>query len=390
MMLFTKAHIGFDTENRFKMKFVSDKKTLLSLILPAASAASNKSTLPALEGLLFTLKDEVLTVCGYDLEKGVRTTGTVVSIENGAVIINAQKITSIIRNFPDCDICIESDDRNMVRISGGMSDFTIHGVTAEAFPNLPQLGGENHFLISRPLMKDIINSTVFAVAQSEARPILTGELFMIENRTLTCVALDNFRLAMREEKNCIFENDNRFSFVVPGKALTDLAKLLDDSEDPLRVEFTAKYIIFKLDDVVFFSRLLEGEYLDYKRALPTQNRIFATIDRADFIESAERASLLVDEKLRTPLKCRFEDNSLNISCNTQYGKVNDNIRIKKEGDDIEIGFNNRYLLDALRACKDDKIIASMSTPLMSMIIEPAEKDPDSNYIYLVLPCKLKD
>ena len=114
-----------------------------------------------------------------------------------------------------------------------------------------------------------MNNTVFAVAQSEARPILTGELFMIENRTLTVVALDNFRLAMREEKNCIFDNDNRFSFVVPGKALSDLAKLLDDSEEPLRVEFTAKYIIFKLDDTVFFSRLLEGEYLDYKRALPT-------------------------------------------------------------------------------------------------------------------------
>ncbi len=372
------------------MKFVSDKKTLLSLILPAASAASNKSTLPALEGLLFNLRGDVLTICGYDLEKGVRTMGNVVAMQEGSVIINAQKITSIVRNFPNCDICIESDDKNMVRISGGMSDFTIHGVTAEAFPNLPELGGDNAFHISRPLMKDIINSTVFAVAQSEARPILTGELFMIENRTLTVVALDNFRLAMREEKNCVFDNDNRFSFVVPGKALSDLAKLLDDSEEPLRVEFTAKYIIFKLDDTVFFSRLLEGEYLDYKRALPTQNRIFATIDRSAFIESAERASLLVDEKLRTPLRCKFEDNSLNISCNTQYGSVNDNLKIEKEGDDIEIGFNNRYLLDALRACKDEKIVASMSTPLMSMIIEPAEKDPDSSYTYLVLPCKLKD
>ncbi len=372
------------------MKFVCDKKTLLSLILPAASASSNKSTLPALEGLLFKLQGETLTICGYDLEKGVRTMGTVVAMEEGAVIINAQKITSIVRNFPDCDICIASDERNMVHITGGMSDFTIHGVTAEAFPNLPVLGGDNAFHISRPLMKDIINSTVFAVAQSEARPILTGELFMIENHTLTVVALDNFRLAMREEKNCVFDNDNTFSFVVPGKALMDLAKLLDDSEDPLRVEFTAKYIIFKLNDTVFFSRLLEGEYLDYKRALPTSNKIFATIDRSDFIESAERASLLVDEKLRTPLRCRFEDGRLNISCSTQYGTVNDNIRIEKEGDDIEIGFNNRYLLDALRACKDEKIVASMSTPLMSMIIEPAEKDENSNYTYLVLPCKLKD
>ncbi len=372
------------------MKFVSDKKTLLSMILPAASASSNKSTLPALEGLLFKLSGDTLTVCGYDLERGVRTIGTVVPMEEGAIIINAQKITSIIRNFPDCEICIETDERNMVRISGGMSDFSIHGVIPEAFPNLPSLNGENGFNISRSLMKDIITSTVFAVAQSEARPILTGELFMIENRTLTVVALDNFRLAMREEKNCVFNNDNRFSFIVPGKALSDLAKLLDDSDEPLTVEFTAKYIIFKIDDTVFFSRLLEGEYLDYRRALPTQNKIFATVDRAELIESVERASLLVDEKLRTPLRCKFEDKRLNISCTTQYGTVNDNIRIQKEGDDIEIGFNNRFMLDALRACKDEKLVVSMSTPLMSMIIEPAEKDENSNYTYLVLPVKLKE
>ena len=372
------------------MKFIADKKTLLSLILPAATAASNKSTLPALEGLLFSLKGGDLTVCGYDLEKGVRTSGSVVPGNDGSVIINAQKITSIIKNLPECDICVESDERNMVRISGGMSEFTIHGVTPEAFPNLPSLGGENSFNISRSLMKDIINSTVFAVAQSEARPILTGELFMIENRTLTVVALDNFRLALRIEKNCVFDNDNKFSFVVPGKALSDLARLLDDSEEPLTVEFTAKYIIFKIGEMIFFSRLLEGEYLDYKRALPNNNKIFAAVKRSEFIESAERASLLVDEKLRTPLRCRFEDGNLNISCSTQYGSVNDNLKISKQGDDIEIGFNNRYLLDALRACKDEKLMVSMSTPLMSMIVEPEIKDPNSSYTYLVLPVKLKD
>ena len=372
------------------MKFISDKKNLLSLILPAATASSNKHTLPALEGLLFTLKGDELTVCGYDLERGVRTFGKVIPGVDGSVIINAQKITSIIKSFPDCDICIESDSRNVVNISGGMTNINIHGVTPEAFPSLPSLGGENAFNISRALMKDIINSTVFAVAQNESRPILTGELFMIADRTLTVVALDNYRLALRTEKNCIFNNDNNFSFVVPGKALSDLARIIDPTDEPLTVEFTAKYIIFKLDDTVFFSRLLEGEYLDYKRALPTNNRIFATVDRLDFIECAERASLLVDEKLHTPLRCRFEDNNLNISCATQLGSADDNINIKKTGDDIEIGFNNKYLLEALRACKDEKIKVSMSSPLMSMIIEPEEPDENSGYTYLVLPVKLRD
>ena len=369
------------------MKFTADKKTLLSLIVPAATAASNKSTLPALEGLLFTLNGDELSVCGYDLEKGVRTSGTVMPVSDGAVIVNAQKVVSIVKNLPECEICFESDEKNMVRISGGMSDFTIHGVTAEAFPNLPSLGGENSFNISRALMKEIINSTVFAVAQSEARPILTGELFMINDRTLTVVALDNFRLAIREEKNCVFDNDNSFSFVVPGKALSDLARLLDDSEDPLTVEFTAKYIIFKLDGTVFFSRLLEGEYLDYKRAMPGQNTIFATIDRAAFIESAERASLLVDEKLRTPLRCRFEDGNLNISCNTQYGSVNDNLHIKKTGRDIEIGFNNRFMLDALRSCETEEVLINLNGPVSPALILPPDGD---QFLYLILPVRIRN
>ena len=372
------------------IKFLSDKKTLLNLIQPALSATSSKSTLPALEGLLFRLEDNVLTVCGYDLEKGVRTRGVVIPKEEGAVILNAQKVAAIVKNFPDCDISFEADDKNMVRITGGMSDFTVHGLTAEAFPNMPTLGGDNAFCISQSLMKEIIASTCFAVSQVDARPILTGEFFHIENRSITAVALDNYRLALREEKECIFDNENDFSFVVPGKSLLELSRLLRDSDDMLRVEFTAKYVIFKLDDIVLFSRLLEGEFLDYKRAIPSQSKIFVTLDRRAFEESVSRASLLVDEKLKTPLRCRFEGDILHVTCSTQYGKVNDHLRIEKDGDDLEIGFNNRYLLDALRACKDDTLKISLSTAFMSMVIQPKNPSESGTYLSLVLPVKLKD
>ena len=373
------------------INFTSDKKTLLSLIMPALSATSTKSTLPALEGLLFSLEDNLLTVCGYDLEKGVKTSAPVYPKEDGSVILNAQKISAIIRNFPDCEIAFEADEKNIVRISGGMSDFSIHGLAAEAFPNLPELGGDKSFSISQSLLKDIIATTHFAVAQTDARPILTGELFKIENNNLTVVALDNYRLALREEKNAIFgDNKSSYSFVVPGKTLTELSKLLEESEEMVVVEFTSKYIIFKVNDIIFFSRLLEGEFLDYNRAIPKQSKITVKLNTEDFIESASRASLLVDEKLKTPLKCSFKENILDISCSTQYGRVNDNIKTEKEGEDIEIGFNSRYLLDALRACRDEYIIISMSTPLMSMVISPAKKKEGSSYTYLVLPCRLKD
>ncbi|PKM63417.1 MAG: DNA polymerase III subunit beta [Firmicutes bacterium HGW-Firmicutes-21] len=372
------------------IKFISNRASLLSLIIPALAATSTKSTLPALEGLLFSLEDNLLTVCGYDLEKGVKTSAPVYPKEDGAVILNAQKISAIIRNFPDCEIHFEADEKNVVRISGAMSDFSIHGLAAEAFPNLPELGGDKSFSISQSLLKDIIATTHFAVAQTDARPILTGELFKIDGKNLTVVALDNYRLALREETNAIFGNDSSYSFVVPGKTLIEFSKLLDESEEMVVVEFTSKYIIFKVRDIIFFSRLLEGEFLDYNRAIPNQNKIFVKVNTADFIESASRAALLVDEKLKTPLKCKFSGDILDISCSTQYGKVNDNIKIQKDGDDIEIGFNSRYLLDALRACRDDYINAAMSTPLMSMVITPSKKKDNSKYTYLVLPCRIKE
>lgn len=372
------------------IEFTSDKKTLLSLIQPALSATSNRSTLPALEGLLFRLKDDVLTVCGYDLEKGVRTRGKVNPIAEGAVILNAQKVAAIIRIFPDSEVSFVADDRNMVRLTCGASEFDIHGLTAEAFPNMPELGGENGFRISRGLMKEIIGSTSFSVSQLDTRPILTGEFFHVENHSLTAVALDNYRLALREEKNCVFDNDNSFSFVVPGKSLNEVYRLLDDGDEQMQIEFTAKYVIFKVDDVVLFSRLLEGEFMDYKRAIPAQNKIFVKLSRSAFEDSVNRASLLVDEKLKTPLRCRFTDTQLEINCSTQVGKVNDCLPIEKEGEDLEIGFNNRFLLDALRACRDEELKLSLSSPFMSMMIEAATPAENGKYLYLVLPVKLRD
>ncbi len=371
------------------IKFISDRKTLLSLIQPAMTATSNKSTLPALEGLLFSLEKEgILTVCGYDLEKGVKTYSPVYPKETGSVILNAQKIYAIIKNMPDCEIEISADEKNAVTIKGGASDFTIHGFAAEAFPNLPELSGDRSFSITKGLIREMILSTIFAVAQTDARPILTGELFEIEGSKLTVVALDGARLALREEKNAVFDNKENIRFVVPGKSLSDLCKLITDSDEMMRVEFTRKHIVFRIGEVTFFSRLLEGDYLDYTRALPQQSKIFVEVEKDAFIESVERASLLVDERLKTPLRFRFEDKMLHIYCSTQYGKVNDQVKIKKDGEDLEISFNNRYLLDALRACRDETVLASLTGPLTSMMLTPIGHK-DSSYTYLVLPCRVK-
>lgn len=180
--------------------FTADKKTLVSLIQPTMTAVSSRNTLPALEGLLFTLKGSELSVCGYDLEKGVRTVTQVNGLSDGAVILNAQKVFAIVRNFPDCDITFSSDDKNLVSITGGMSEYSIHGLGSDTFPSLPMLGGDTRFTMTQALLKEIIQSTNFAVAQTDARPILTGQLFRVSGSALTVVALDNYRLALRSEK----------------------------------------------------------------------------------------------------------------------------------------------------------------------------------------------
>lgn len=371
------------------IKFISDKSTLLSVIQPALHASSTKTTLPVLEGLLFKLEGNDLTVCGYDLEKGIRTSTQVYGASDGSVVLNAQKISGIIKNFSDGEIRFECDEKFIVNIIGGMSDFSIHGIDGEAFPALPELTGDRSFSLDSGRLRDIIHSTSHAVAQTDARPILTGEYFEVSGNSLTVVAADNYRLAICEESGMV-SGEAEHKFIVPGKTLGDLVKLIDGDEHPVGIELTRKYIIFNYNGITLFSRILEGEYLDYKKVIPSPGKTFVKINRRDFIECVERASLLVDEKMKTPLRCRFSGGLLNIRCSTQYGKVNDNINIELTGQDIEIGFNNRYLLDALRASKDEFIILTMFSPLMSMTITPVEEKEDSKYLFLVLPMRLKD
>lgn len=371
------------------IKFSADRSSLLSVIFPALYATSNKSTLPALEGLLFKLEGNVLTVCGYDLEKGIQTSTVVTGIEDGAVVLNSSKISGIVKNMPEVELSFEGDDKNLVTVQGGESEFAIHGIDASAFPAMPDLRGENQMKLKAGVLKDMISSTNHAVAASDSRPLLTGELFNLENGDLTLVSTDNFRLALKEVKNCVVSESEKYAFVVPGKALNDLSKLLEDEDEDIYIEFTRKYVIFRGPEVILFSRLLEGEFLDYKKVIPTAGKTEVKINKAAFVEGIERASLLIDEKLRSPLRCNFSGSMLNISCNTQYGRVNDNIPILLTGEDIEIGFNNRYLLDALRACKDDEVLLTMSSPLMSMTITAVKENEKGKYVFLVLPMRLK-
>lgn len=371
------------------MKFVIDKNELLSLVIPAHSAASSKATLPALEGILLSVRGDELTISGYDLEKGVRAVGTVRNSEDGEVIINAQKIAAIVRNMPDDDVVFESDDKSNATITGGNAEFNIHGMSASAFPSMPMLDNESAFAIPRKVLKELIVSTLFSVAQTESRPILTGECFMIDGADITVVALDGVRMAVRKAFGVIANNIESYKAVIPGKALAELVKLLGDSEEPVNIGLTRKNIIFKFDSIVLFTRLLEGDYVDYEGLVPKEPKIFVEVEAVPFLDCLERVSLMVDDKLKPPVRCMIGDDSIEISCSNQFGKAVDCIPVKKKGEDLEIGLDNRFLMDVLRTCKDDSLNIEMTTAFMGIVIKPTQPEKDREYIYVIAPRRLR-
>jgi len=372
------------------MKFLIEKNELLSIIIPAYAASASKATLPALEGLLLSVKDDELTVSGYDLEKGVRAVGVIRNGEDGEIIINAQKFVAIVRSMPDGeDISFVADDKNNAVVKSGFAEFNIHGLPGNMFPTLPLLDNETVFSIPQKKLREMLTSTLFAVAQSESRPIFTGEYFIIDGADITIVALDGVRMAVRLAKGIIKGNDSSYRAVVPGKALNELIKLLNDDEKDVLVSLTRKNIIFKFDSTILFTRLLEGEFLDYENLIPKEPKIFVTVDTIPFLDSIERVSLMVDDKLKPPVRCMIEDSTIEVSCSNQFGKVTDFVPVKKTGDDIEIGLDNRYLIDVLRACKVDTLHMELTTAFMGVVIKPAEAKDDDRFIYVIAPRRLR-
>ena len=359
------------------------------------------------------------------MEKGIKVTlsGDNIQInEGGKIIINAVKISSIIRNLPDGEISIVSDKNFMVTISGSRSEFNIHGLDGEAFPLMPELKGEKNFKISRKILKNMIVSTHFAVAVNNSRPSLNGALFEIKNNQLNIVAIDGNRLALRRSFDGIVSEVEGldFSFIVPGKSLSELLKLIGDEEKAAEIELTRKHVIISFDNIIYFSRLIESEFLDYKRLIKIEPKTTVVINTKSFTESVERASILTDDKQKTLVKLRFKKEEINIENNdnfgmlqvtstTALGKVSDECDIEIYGEDIEIGFNHRFLLEALKAAKEEKILLKLESPTKSSVILPYnvknEEGQDNNkdidisnfmdtentkFLYLVLPVRLRD
>lgn len=397
------------------MKILFEKDTLISAVTPALSAVSDRSTISAIEGILFTTVGSTsCDITTYDLEKGFRTTLEAQVFKPGSYIINANKLYRIIKMMPDKQIMFEVDDKNVVKITSGRSEFKLSVLPGEDFPNLPELNGDRGYTVSQGVLKKTIAEISHAIAQNDQRPVLNGAYFNIANNKLKVVSCDGNRLAIREreceitdtKKSGEGQNPLGISFIVPGKTLSELMKLLSDSEENVMLIFGRKHIIFAFQDTVFFSRMIDGDFIDYEKVIPKSNKIVVSADREELIDCLERASLVTDDRsmgqVRSYVRCAFEGGVLKISSVSAMSSVYEEIETEKTGDDIIIGFNCRYLLDALRAATGDMIDIYLSTPLMSIIIKENEKSKserlkdetdkkdDGDYLYMVCPVKMKE
>ena len=367
------------------MKFSCEKALLQAAISTTSRAVSPKSSIPALEGILLEAGND-LRLTGYNLETGIRTIVPADIREEGTLVLGARLFGEIVRKLPD-DIVTFQSENYMVNIKCGMSEFNILGTDPEEFPELPTVEYQNSLILPQSRLKAMISQTLFAVSDNESRPIHTGSLFEVDSNGLTIVSVDGYRLALRHEAIDKKEGAETFSFVVPGAALSEVEKICSDVDEPASVTQGARHVMFKVGDTMLVSRRLEGEFLAYRQAIPRNNSIKVEGDTRALLSSIDRVSLIISDKLKSPLRCVFEQNMLKISTKTAIGDAADQCPIDGDGGGLEIGFNNRYLMDALKAAPADRVRLELTTSVSPCVILPAEGE--ENFLYMVLPVRLK-
>lgn len=366
------------------MKFSCEKSLLQSAISITARAVSPKSSIPALEGILLEAGDN-LRLTGYNLETGIRTEVPAQINRKGSLVLSARLFGEIIRKLPD-DVITFSAEGCTVNIKCGMSEFNIMGIDSEEFPELPSVDQENAFNIMQKNLKHMIAQTLFAVSDNESRPVHTGSLFEIGEDDLTVVSVDGYRLALRREK-INRKVGGTFSFVVPGSALGEVEKICTDSEELATVTQGKRHVMFQIGQTMLVSRRLEGEFLNYRQSIPRTNAIKVEGDTRELLTTIDRVSLIINENNKSPLRCVFDDGVLRISTRTAIGDAADRCSIIGNGTGLEIGFNNRYLMDALKAAPAQRVRLELQTGVSPCVILPVEGE--ENFLYMVLPVRLK-
>ncbi len=366
------------------MKFTCEKTKLVESLTNVQKAVVQKSPIAALEGILVTAHENKIELCGYNTELGITTSMPARVKKEGKIVLNAHLFTEIIRKLPSDLVEIEILENLTAKILSGQSHFELIGMNAKEYPSLPTVEGADCFELPVGIIKSMIRQTIFAVSETDSKPVHTGTLFEIKDKTITLVSVDGYRLAMRSEP---IKENLELRFVVPGKTLREVLRLLPDTDEELKIAAGMRHIIFYVGNYSVISRLLEGDFLDYKSTVPEKAKSKITVNTQSLAESIERVSLLITDRLKSPVKCLFSKNNIHLSCITTVGKASDEISSKSNiTDELEIAFNSKYMTDALKNTDCDEIEIHLNGPLSPIKILPKKS---GSFLFMVLPVRIK-
>ena len=362
------------------MKIICQKINLLKSVNISLKAVPSKTTMPILECILIDATTNQIKFTTNDMELGIETIVDGIIEEKGIIALDAKIFYEIIRRLPDNTVTIKTDEKLTATITCEKAKFTIPGKSGEDFAYLPLIEKEESLTISQFTLKEMIRQTIFSIASNETNKLMTGELFEVANGILKVVGLDGHRIAIRNIELTSHADDVKV--VVPGKTLSEISKILStNAEDAVTIYFTNNHILFEFDNTTVVSRLIEGEYFRINQMLSSDYETKVTINKKEFLDSIDRATLLIKESEKKPIILSITDGSLEVHVNSSMGSLNEDIDINKDGKDIMIGFNPKFLIDALKVIDDEQIYIYLVNPKAPCFI----KDKEESYIYLILP-----
>ena len=365
------------------MKIVCTKSNLVKGVSIVSKAVPSKTTMSILECVLIDATTDIIRLTANDMELGIQTDIEGEIIERGMIAIDAKFFSEIVRKLPDSDVIIETDESLQTTIVCEKAKFNISGKPGDEFSYLPIIEKDESIEVSQFTLKEVIRQTIFSIADSDSNKLMTGELFEIKNNMLRVVSLDGHRISIRKIALNADVTDKKL--VVPGKTLIEISKILSgEAESKVNISYTSNHIVFEFDNTVVVSRLLEGEYFKIDQMLSSDYDTKVSVNKKEFLDCIDRATLLVREGDKKPIVIEIKDNSMELKIDSAMGSMNEEIDIEKDGKDILIGFNPKFLIDALKVIDDEVIHMYLMNPKAPCFI----RDDEENYTYLILPVNI--
>lgn len=370
------------------MKFSCSQQNLTKALNVVSKAVTSRTTIPILKGILLKVSDEgILTMGASDLDLSIEKSFEVDAYEPGEIVVQAKLFSDIVRKLPSSEVSIEQNNENVI-IRCASSEFNIIGMPSDEFPNINiEVDAKEKIVFDKETLKEMVRKTSFAASIDEARGVITGVLIEMKEKALNMVALDGFRMAVARES---IINAKEQNIIIPAKNLNEISKIISENDnggEDVDLYINDKRAIFIIDDTKVVLRLLEGEFIDYNMILPKESKCRVVVNKDDILESIERASLLAKVGKNNLIKLDIQGNNIEITSKSEEGNVKEELTVSKEGDDLTIGFNSKYMIDALKAIEDEVIEMTFNTRINPFLLKPIQGNA---YEYLVMPVRITD